>query len=75
MANITLIPKMKTPTKVLDYQSVSVINSSLKIIFKILAACLNLHLDSVVDITQSAFIKGWCIADNIVEVNELIFSF
>ena len=35
---------------------------------------LSQYLDSMVDTTQSAFIKGRCIVDNIVAVNELIFS-
>lgn len=35
---------------------------------------LNKVINSLVDNEQSAFLKGWCMLDNIVTAEELIFS-
>lgn len=45
----------------------------MKIASKVLANRLNRHIDMLVDLTQSAFIKGRCIIDNIITAQELIF--
>lgn len=57
-----------------DYRPISLINSSLKIISKLLANRLRRVIDSLVDTTQSAFLKGRCILDNIATAEKLILS-
>ncbi|XP_039123619.1 uncharacterized protein LOC120260245 [Dioscorea cayenensis subsp. rotundata] len=57
-ACIALIPKVLSPSTPWEYRSISLINSSLKIISKILASRLITVMDSLVDHTQSAFLKG-----------------
>lgn len=72
-ANITLITKTQCPENPSQYYPISLINSSIKIITKVWANRLRTRIDSLVDETQSAFIKGRCITDSIVTANELIF--
>lgn len=71
---ITLIPKVEVPELPSDYRPISLINSTLKIISKILASRLSKVICFLVDNSQSAFIKGKCIIDNISTAEELIFS-
>lgn len=73
-ASIALIPKVDSPVGLGDYRPISLINSSLKIISKLLATRLSLHMNSLVDNEQSAFLKGRCILDNVATAEELIFS-
>ncbi|XP_039146809.1 uncharacterized protein LOC120284053 [Dioscorea cayenensis subsp. rotundata] len=73
-ANIVLIPKNEAPVSVSDYRPISLINAPLKIISKILATRLSKVIDRLVDHSQSAFIKGRSIMDNVVAAEEIIFS-
>lgn len=73
-ANIVLIPKIDSPESPSNYRPISLINASLKIISKLLAARLSNMINSLVDAEQSAFLKGRCILDNIATAEELIFS-
>lgn len=62
---------LKTPG---DYHPSSLINSSLKIISKLLANKLSKVIGFLVDSAQSVFLKGRCIIDNIATTEELIFN-
>lgn len=73
-ANIVLIPKKPDKEDVRDFRPISLINFSLKIISKILANRLNCVINDLVDSTQSAFIKGRNIANNVTAAEELIFN-
>ena len=73
-ASIVLILKMETPDSPSNFRLVNLINSFLKIVSKILVARLSKIIDSLVDVSQFAFIKGRCILDNIAMAKELIFS-
>lgn len=72
LANIALIPKIQAPEDPSHFRPISLINSSLEIISKILANRLRAKIDFLVDVTQSAFIRGLCIIDNIITAQELI---
>lgn len=72
-ANIALILKKLNPDDPSHYRLISLINSSLKIISKLLANRLSLVIKDLIDSSQSAFIKGRCIVDNIATANKLIF--
>lgn len=74
LASIAIIPKVDIPESSSDYRPISLINSSLKILSKILVNRLSKIMSSLVDTNQSAFMKGRCILDNIVTVEELIFN-
>lgn len=73
-ANIVLIPKVDAPEGPADFRPISLINTSFKILTKILATRLSKIIDLLVERQQSAFIKGRCIMDNIFAAEELIFS-
>lgn len=55
------------------YHPISHINSTLKILSKILAIRLGCKIDELINTTQSAFIKGRYIIDNIVIAQDLIY--
>lgn len=65
---------MESPESPGDYRPISLINSTLKIISKLLATRLGSVLDMLVDNAQSAFLKGRCILDNVAIAEELIYS-
>lgn len=73
-ANIVLIPKIDAPESPGDYRPISLINSSLKILSKLLANHLSKVMKDLVDPDQSAFLKRRCILDNIATAEELLFS-
>lgn len=72
--NIIFIPKKDAPSKIGDFWSISLINTPLKIISKILGTRLSQVINALIDKSQAAFVKGRCISDNIVVTDELIFS-
>lgn len=74
MANLALIPKVETPETLGDYHPINLINSTLKIISKLLASRLSKVMNLLVNAEQSVFMKGRCILDNIATAEELIFS-
>lgn len=74
MASIALIPKVDSPKTPGDYRPISLINSSLKIISKLLASRLSKVINSLVSSEQYTFLKDRCILDNIAIAEELIFS-
>lgn len=55
-----------------DYQPISLINSSLKLITKIMAQRLNKVLPKIVSLVQSGFMKGCQAADNILVTSEVV---
>lgn len=67
---ICLIPKKDAPQRIDDYRPISLIGSAYKIIAKTLADRLSKVIDSVVDVNQTAFIKGRHIMDGILILNE-----
>lgn len=71
-AYLTLIPKKADALHAKDYRPISLIHSFAKLVAKILASRLAPHLDSLVAANQSAFIRGRCIHDNYMLVQQTI---
>ncbi|GJW90667.1 RNA-directed DNA polymerase, eukaryota, reverse transcriptase zinc-binding domain protein, partial [Tanacetum coccineum] len=69
---ITLVPKSKTPKKLSDYRPIACCNTIYKVISKILTNRIKSALCKLVSSTQSAFIPGRQITDNILLTQELL---
>ena len=63
---ICLIPKVKSPQKITEFKSISLCNVIYKIISKVLANRLKRILAVVIDESQSAFVPGRLITDNVL---------
>ncbi|GJU17305.1 RNA-directed DNA polymerase, eukaryota, reverse transcriptase zinc-binding domain protein [Tanacetum coccineum] len=69
---ITLVPKSSTPQKVSDYRPIACCNVLYKIIIKILKNRIKHALGKLANPSQSAFIPGRQITDNIILVRKRI---
>ena len=69
--SIALIPKTAIPNSMVDFRPISLLNIPYKCISKILANRIKTVLPDIIDHSQSAFIKGRSISDNILLAQEL----
>ncbi|KAL6205027.1 hypothetical protein ACLB2K_022292 [Fragaria x ananassa] len=69
---ITLVPKVANPTTMSDFRPISCCNTFYKIIAKLLANRLKDTLHLIVGPSQSAFIPGRRIGDNILLAQEIL---
>lgn len=75
MALITLIPKYDNASVVKDFKPIACCTVLYKIISKILSNRLKVVLDTIISDSQSTFVKGRLIFDNIILNHELIKSY
>lgn len=71
MTNICLIPKTERPTRMKELRSISLCNIGYKIISKLLCQKLKACIPLLVSETQSAFVPGRLISDNILIAQEM----
>ncbi|WZY88832.1 hypothetical protein YC2023_045567 [Brassica napus] len=71
ITHICMIPKTERPTRMTELRPISLCNVGYKIISKVLCQRLKLYLPSLVSETQSAFVAGRLISDNILIAQEM----
>ena len=69
-----LIPKVKSPEKMSDFQPISLCNVIYKIISKVLANMLKQILPNIISSTQNAFVLRRLIIDNILVAYETLHT-
>lgn len=69
---LTLIPKKQNAVKISDFRPISCCNTAYKVIAKLLAARLKQILPDVISNTQSAFIPGRLLLENVLMATELV---
>ena len=72
---IALVPKVRDPLKLEQYRPISLVGAMYKIISKVLSCRIKKVLPSVIDESQSAFLKDIGILDSVLIANEVVEDF
>ena len=71
ITNICMIPKVERPTRMMELRPISLCNVGYKIISKLLCQRLKICLPRLISETQSSFVAGRLISDNILIAQEM----
>lgn len=71
---IALISKTNNPVKVTNFRLISLINSTLKIILKLLASRLGRVMSNIISEERFLFVKGRKISETVLIVKEVVHS-
>ena len=69
---LCLLPENNDPPLLQNWRSISLLNQDYKPISKLIAERISLCLDAIIDIEQTAFIKGRYIGQNITNIIDII---
>ena len=72
---IALVPKVPNPGSMHDYRPISCCNTIYKCISKIIAARIKHCIPDIISPSQSAFVQGRTIADNVLITQDLMLNY
>ncbi|CAA7013484.1 unnamed protein product [Microthlaspi erraticum] len=70
--NLVLIPKITNASRTTDFRPISCLNTMYKVISKLLAKKLKSVLPSVISHSQSAFLSGRMLSENVLLATEIV---
>lgn len=74
VTHLVLIPKIKTPTWIIEYRPISLCNVVARIVEKAMANRLKRIMHDIIDPEQSAFVFGRLITNNILVAFECLHT-
>ena len=72
---IALVPKVPNPESMHDYRPISCCNTIYKCISKIIASRIKMCIPDIINPSQSAFVHGRSIADNVLITQDLMHNY